>query len=80
MKRGAALSVGAALFSIALMTVGCESSAQKQAIADLQQQVSSLSQERDNLKTQVESLTKENESIKAELETLKKPAPVAKKK
>lgn len=80
MKRSATLSMGAVFFSIFLMTVGCESSAQKQAIADLQQQVSSLSQERDSLKAQVENLTKENESIKAELETLKKPAPVAKKK
>lgn len=80
MKRGAALSVGAVFFSIFLMAVGCESSAQKETIADLQRQVSSLSQERDSLKAQVESLTKENESIKVELETLKKPVPAGKKK
>lgn len=80
MKRGAALSLGAVFFSIFLMAVGCESSAQKETIANLEREVNSLRQERDSLKAQGESLTKENESIKAEMETLKKPIPAGKKK
>ncbi len=80
MKRGASLSLGAVFFSIVLMAVGCESSAQKATIANLEREVNSLRQERDSLKTQVDSLTKENESIKAEMDTLKKPVPAGKRK
>lgn len=71
---------GTVFFSIFLMAVGCESSAQKETIANLEREVSSLRQERDSLKAQGESHTKEHESIKAEMETLKKPIPAGKKK
>lgn len=64
-----------------LTTVGCQSQAQKEKLASLEQQVSTLQSEKAQLQQRIENLTRENEGLQAHLEALKmKPRSVAKKK
>lgn len=64
-----------------LMPVACESQAQKEKLASLEQQVSTLQSEKTELQQRIEALTKENETLKARMEALAmKPRPAAKKK
>lgn len=81
MKRAVGLMLSVAFLFMLLMTAGCESQAQKEKIASLEQQVATLQTENASLKQQIENLTKENEALRAHVEELaKKPAPAAKKK
>lgn len=64
-----------------LTTAACESQAQKEKLASLEQQVSTLQSEKAELRQRIENLTKENEALKAHMEALRmKPRSAAKKK
>jgi len=70
MRHLGRVAISLVFLLMVLTTAACESQAQKEKLASLERQVSTLQSEKTELQQRIESLTKENETLNAHMKAL----------